>query len=171
MGARLQAIRPRKSPAYKLADFEKAMNRALDKTGTAMMRDFRRTVATWEHKPTFRVMAKVFKVGSRIVSITVGTDDEIYGYVSHGTKPHVIRAKPGGVLAFPSGYQAKTKPGRFLSGKGERFGPTVAAKEVKHPGTEPRKFDELVAERHKRLGTLEKNVQAEWNKLIAKSGK
>ncbi len=171
MGARLQAIRPRKSPAYKLPDFEKAMNRALDKTGTAMIRDFRRTVDTWETKPTFRVMAKMFKVGSRVVSITVGTDNEIYGYVSRGTKPHIIRAKNGGVLAFSGKFAAKTKPGRFLSKTGGSSGETVFTPEVHHPGTAPRRFEELVVERHQKLDTLEKNIQAEWDKLIAKGGK
>ena len=47
-----------------------------------------------------------------------------YGrFVHDGTKPHIIRAKTGGVLAFP--------------GAG---GVTVFAREVHHPGTRARPF-------------------------------
>ena len=168
MPVRLNAIRPRKSPAYKLADFERAMEAALEETGKAMIRDFKRTVATWEHKPDFQIMGKVFKVGSRVVSITVGTDDEIYGYVSLGTRPHIIQPRSKPTLLFRQGYRAKTKPGRFLSKPGGAYGDWVAAKEVRHPGNEPRGFEELVRERHEKRGTLEKAIQSRWNKLGAK---
>lgn len=171
MGARLQAIRPRKSPAYKTSDFDKAMERALDKTGKAMIRDFKRTVATWEDKPAFSILSRSYKIGRRGVSITVGTRDKIYRYVSRGTPPHIIRPRKAAALAFPGKFTPKTAPGRFLSKPGSRGGETVFAKEVRHPGTEARKFEELVAERHRKLGTLEKNIQTEWDKLIAKGGK
>lgn len=171
MGARLQAIRPRKSPVFQTADFNKALERALDKTGKTMIRDFKRTTATWEHKPSFSILDKQYRVGRRVVSITVGTHDPIYRYVSRGTPPHIIRPRNAAALAFPSGFTPKTKPGRFLSKPGGRSGETVFAQEVHHPGTEPRKFEELVAERHRKLGTLEKNIQTEWNKVFAKGGK
>lgn len=56
------------------------------------------------------------------------------GFVHDGTRPHVIRARPGGVLAFPGA------------------GGTVYAASVRHPGTRPRPFlknaaDEVVASR------------------------
>lgn len=166
---RLEAIRPRKSPAYNVADFNKALDKALTDTGKAMIRDFKRTTATWDHQPEFRISGKAFKVGRRLVSVTVGTDDAIYGYVSRGTKPHIIRPKKSTRLVFHNRYTAKTKPGRFLSKPGGASGDRVWATEVHHPGTEPRRFEELVAARHERLGTLPKNVQRRWDQLIRRS--
>ena len=56
------------------------------------------------------------------MSLYVGSNVEYAKYVHDGTSPHVIRARPGGVLAFPKG------------------GRTVFATYVNHPGTSPRPF-------------------------------
>ena len=107
--------------------------------------DFELTTATWEHQVKFE---RLVEVGPDKVEILVGTDDEIYKYVDEGTKPHDIpKYKPGNrLLAFPSGYKAKTFPGKLSSQKGGSFGPMVFAmasidKPIKHPGTKARNFD------------------------------
>jgi hypothetical protein len=76
--------------------------------------------------------------------VLVGTDDEIYGYVNEGTKPHTIWAKNARTLAFPSAYTPKTRPGHMTAGSGGASGPTVFAAEVHHPGTEARNFDKAI---------------------------
>jgi hypothetical protein len=51
--------------------------------------------------------------------------------VEYGTQPHIIRASPGGVLAFPGGG-----------------GSTVFAQEVHHPGTSPQPYMGPAFDRH-----------------------
>ena len=68
-------------------------------------------------------------------------------WIDQGTRAHPIRPKrPGGVLAFPSMYQAGSKPGNLYTNTAVSSGPTVFAKEVQHPGTEPRKWIEGLTE-------------------------
>jgi len=108
-----------------------------------IMLDFLLTTGTWEHDVKFE---KIVQVGPDSIEILVDTDDEIYGYVNNGTRPHVILPKKeGGVLAFPSAYSAKTTPGIASSHAGGSSGETVFAKGVLHPGTEARKFDEIIS--------------------------
>lgn len=103
--------------------------------------EYELTTATWKHQPKF-LKALTFEGG---VTIAVFTDDKIYGYVTRGTPPHpIFPKKPGGVLAFPSGYSAKTVPGMLGSRAGGPSGNTVFARGVMHPGTEARNFDELI---------------------------
>jgi hypothetical protein len=67
-------------------------------------------------------------------------------YVEFGTAPHVIRAKPGGVLAFPrTGSRRVTSKDGKVSGEFTFGGKTIKtdavfAKQVYHPGTQPQPF-------------------------------
>lgn len=164
----ISAIRPRKSTVLDAAAFLAAVGDGIEDTANAMIKDFERTTATWERQPVFQIMGKASRVGSRVVSVTVGTDDEIYGYVSNGTKPHLIRPKNGTILRFQTGYTAKTAPGRFLSTAGGASGAFAFAKEVHHPGSKPRRFNELIARKYQANGALAKNVQARINAVAAK---
>lgn len=55
-------------------------------------------------------------------------------YVELGTRPHVIRARPGHVLAWPAKGQAR------LSGSARRGAQMIFARKVNHPGTKPYPF-------------------------------
>jgi hypothetical protein len=79
-----------------------------------------------------KVLAPV-DTGALINSITTDVDADRLGGevgptvdygddVEYGTQPHIIRARPGGVLAFPGA------------------GGTVFAREVHHPGTAPQPY-------------------------------
>ena len=107
-------------------------------------KEFAKTYATWDHKPKFE---KRTYESSGYISGEVYTLDEIYGYVSRGTKgPYPIPKSGKRLLVFPSGYKAKTKPGSTYSAQGGSFGPLVFVQSVMHPGIkDPRKFDETVA--------------------------
>ena len=66
--------------------------------------------------------------------ITILTSDNRVVFFDRGTQPHIIRPKkPGGTLAFRAQQSFTYKDGS----KGQ-FGDLVFAKEVRHPGMEPR---------------------------------
>jgi hypothetical protein len=117
------------------------------KQGKYIQAEYRRTVATWTHKPKFET---VTDITGGDMTILVGTDDEIYLFVDEGTKAHPITPKannPRGLLFFQEGYVAKTVPRVLGSRAGGRFGAVVAAKAVRHPGTEARGFSQMIQEK------------------------
>lgn len=171
MAAGLTAIRPRKLPIYPEKDTLAAISTALEHTGKDLIVDFKKTTSTWSHKPDFRILESSGRIGGRFTSIEVGTDDPIFIYVDLGTKPHVIRAKQGRVLAFKTGFIAKTRPNRLLAQSGRAgAGPTVYARQVKHPGNKARNFSKMIQTKHQKRNTLAKYLQAEFDKLAASAG-
>jgi len=136
---KFRAIKPKtfKKAIFRDEIIDEAYSLAAD-----ILLEYELTTATWEHQPHFVHMVDI---GSDGVSILVGTDDRIYGYVNRGTPPHMIYPKkPGGVLAFRSGYSAKTSPNTLGSRAGGPSGGMVYARGVPHPGTEPRNFDTII---------------------------
>jgi hypothetical protein len=116
----------------------RVVENALSAAALGAKADFGVTTQTWSNKPRFTIIRKT---GERIV----GTSDEVYGYVDHGTRAHVIRARANKPLAFKTGYRAKTSPGRIASTSGGASGDSVFARAVNHPGTKARKFSETIA--------------------------
>jgi hypothetical protein len=159
---RIEAIKPKDTNAAKI--FKEAYETALRATAKEVQRDLEATTATWEThvKFTVRVTSRRGELG-----ITVSTKNEIYKYVNYGTKPHVIRPKKGKVLAFQSGYKAKTRPSVIGSKPGGSFGATVIAKEVHHPGSEARLFDVAIARR--RQVSLKSRMDAAFVKAARKA--
>lgn len=136
-----------KPKAFNAKAFRDNFNRAMKKTADDMEKDFKRTVKTWEHKVNFK---KEMEASAHSISVHVSTDDPIYRYVNEGTKPHDIWAgaytgKSGKkALAFPGTFSAKTAPGVLDAKGGSSGGGTVHTPFVSHPGTEARKFDEVI---------------------------
>lgn len=143
MAIKFRAILP---TYYDESAFVAAAERVLSKTGKDFREGFEQSVDGWEHQVKFDTQTQI---NGRQARVIVGTNDEIYGYVNHGTKPHDIRPKNKGRLNFRTGYRAKTRRGSLRSGPGGASGGWVSAKKVKHPGTEPRNFDEEVVRRTK----------------------
>jgi len=131
-----------------------------------ILKDFRKTTETWEHEPQFD---RLIQVGPASVEILVGTDDKIYRYVDEGTKPHLIPKGRPGLLAFPSGYVAKTTVNVIGSKAGGSYGDTVFVHgQVHHPGTKARNFDKLI---QKKWGPLyKKRMEAAMRKATKASG-
>lgn len=133
-----------KPARFKDKAFKSAMRVAARAAGKEMEKDFKKTVATWKKKPKFE---KIVAVDPN-VEVLVGTDNEIYGYVNDGTRPHPIFAKRAKALSFRWGgkgsYRPKTKPRFIGSVPGGPTGPRVAFPYVQHPGTKARKFDETI---------------------------
>ena len=126
---------------FQSAAFRKAIEAAANRAGNDILKDFKATTSTWKHKPGFE---KIVSYSPSPVEIMVATDDEIYGYVNNGTRPHPIFPKNAKALAFPGVYSAKTTPGVIGSKPGGSSGPTVFAAYVQHPGTEARHFDKVI---------------------------
>lgn len=145
-------------------EYQRAIEQAVDKTANLIHRDYRSTVATWEHKVTFT--QTVDKRGG-VFAIEVSTDDDIYGYVDRGTRPHVIRPKRARALRFRGGYRAKTRVGVIGSRQGGAFGATVHAMSVNHPGFPGRKFSETI--RRRRRTTLQQEASQNIAKIARKA--
>jgi hypothetical protein len=130
---------PRQPLAKALGD---AVLATLADEGRQAKRNFERTVATWESRPTFAIRrAGVFG------PLDVFTSNEIYYYITHGTRPHIIRPKRAKRLRFnTAGFVPKTMTGRLDVGAGQKAGPPLAYRmSVQHPGTDARDFDKQVA--------------------------
>lgn len=125
-----------------------------------MLRDLESTVRTWDHKPAFDVT--ITNQGGDY-SITAGTDNLIYLWVSGGTKPHTIAARRSPYLIFQGGYRAKTRVGIIGSQAGGRDpnGEWFRKKQVKHPGFKGRGFIPNIAKRR------QKTLEQEQRQAIA----
>jgi hypothetical protein len=131
---------------FRSAAVRDAFQDAMDEVGRGIKEDYEETTRTWAHKVEFEAD---FKVTRQEASGTVSTDDEIYGYVENGTRPHIIAAVNAPSLAFQGLYTAKTMPGTLGARQGGKSGPMVYAQVVHHPGTEPRDFTKIIEKRWK----------------------
>lgn len=146
-------ITPKRSDLPSSKAYQQAIKKAVEKTARLVQRDLQSTTKTWNHKVKFEV---VVDESGGDYAIVAGTDDKIYGYVNDGTEPHIIRAKNGGFLYFRGGYQTKTRPGFIGSYAGGRgSGDWVKQRVVLHPGTKPRRFNELIQKRRQATAVQE----------------
>lgn len=140
----LRAIVP-SGKLYESARMQMAIHGALDKVGQGMLRTYQEIVSNWKTKVVFAV--KVTVNGSQAM-VEVWTENEIYGYVTEGTKPHIIVPRRARMLRFQTGYRAKTSPRSIKSGAGGAFGDVAFAHLVHHPGTQARHFERNVMKRY-----------------------
>ena len=171
---------------FKVDEIRLELLNALRSEGRQIKKDFQKSTRTWKHKPVFET-----KVSLRRTTATgfveVKTDDEIYGYVNHGTgiwsgrgkypiRPKVRRRGPrgrfrraAGSLAFPSKFGPKTRPGKINAGSGSRGGPMVFTKQVMHPGIRPRKFDQAIVNRINKTRRFQNRIDKAIARGLAKS--
>jgi hypothetical protein len=116
---------------------------AMRKTGTKIKKDFEKTTKTWDKKPKFEVVVSLTGPGPVVL---VDTDDQVYLWVSKGTKgPYPIPKAGPGLLAFRPGYHPKTVPNVLGSRAGGAYGDKIIRNmQVMHPGIKPRNFDKMV---------------------------
>lgn len=148
-----------KGPIVDLAKVQAALDAEMKNQGQKVKALYEQVTSTWQHKPAFVV--EVSRDGVR-----VGTNDEIFGYVNLGTKPHIIRPKGAKVLSFMAGgFVPKTMP-RSLTASAGRPGQSQAfAHEVHHPGTKPRNIDATIGRK------LAKSYGADLQKAIERAVK
>lgn len=144
-----------------LGKLEGAKDRAVDTMADEAIVLYRKTTATWRHKPQFRK-----RKTARGVQIT--TDDKVFNWIDRGTRPHIITAKNAPMLIFRWPYKAATKP-RVIGSTQARRGNNWARKfSVRHPGTKPRHFtDEITKRINKRSKSI---MQAEIKRSINAEG-
>lgn len=126
------------------ADYARAIQKAAEKTANLTKRDLEATVRTWKHKPVFDVTVEQH---GDTYSITASTDDEIYGYVDSGTRPHIIRPRRSRYLRFRVGGAPKTRTGIIGSQSGSPGTDWRSPFFVLHPGGKARNFTKTIAKR------------------------
>ncbi len=128
----------------------KAIDNGMKATAKGIAVDFKVTTQTWKHKPKFETES------TGPLGYIVGTDDDIYNFVSGGTRPHIITPKNGKVLTWVgAAYRPKTAPRVIGSKKGGNDNTIVYTKIVHHPGNKARDFEFVIAEKwQKEIGTI-----------------
>ena len=145
---------------------QRAMKQAAQTAGREMLRRFRRTTGSWRHKPHFEVLQESTPSS---VTVMAGTDDPIYRFVDQGTRPHTIEPIGQGYpLRFQEGYRAKTMPGVLGSSQGGPTGATVRAMRVRHPGTKPRGFTQMIFKEVRSL-TVDLLVKLVHNQMVKRA--
>jgi len=158
-----RAIRP---SAFNLPALESQIRTAQRQWMTKVVKEYQKTTEHWKHKVAFSGQLTERGIATKI---EVGYNDEVYGYVDEGTRPHVIRPKSaGGVLAFPSSSAPKTRPGSLKSTAGTRGSVDVFTRKVNHPGTKAREFSKQIKSKMEPI--LESDMQAAMGRGAKKSG-
>ena len=142
----------RRGAGFSNRAFKREITNELKFFGKDVKREFDGVVSDWtaKNRPKF-----VVETRTKSDEITVivrpfkrRKASRIFKWVDEGTRPHVIRPKPGnktGRLFFRTGYQPKTLPvAKAHAGPGIATGPLVIAKSVRHPGTKPRLFTQTI---------------------------
>jgi len=130
-----------KPKAIKVKAMRKVLLNEMTKSGKDIKKDFEKTTSTWKTNVAFDIVTDLDPKGPQVL---VGTDNEIYGFVDKGTKPHSIRPKRARILRFQSGYKAKTSVNKIGASSGGPFGDNVFARSVNHPGTKARNFTSIL---------------------------
>ena len=139
---------------------------ALRSEGRQVQKDFNRTVATWEHKPTFETKIKLGRQDP-VPEVTVWTDDENYARVEYGTRPHIIAPKNAKALYYQEDFTPKTQPRVIDSKTGGKSGNYVVRGAVQHPGFEARQFSEEIKKLHD--ATFQEHVESEIARGVAQA--
>lgn len=134
-----------------------AITNSLNATARAIQTDFNVTAQTFDDKPTFAIASPT------PYTRDISTDNENYTRLNQGTRPHVISPRPGGTLVFRTPFKSKTLPRTIASGSGSKGGNVVfTRKPINHPGTAPRQFDSVIAEKWRKEfpATLQRAIDA-----------
>jgi hypothetical protein len=139
----LEPILPKKNP-FDPARYKAEIDAATITAKNGIQADYRKTVATWDHKPTFYTTRRGY-------IWYIGTKDKIYSYVELGTPPHLIpkTINPNKRLAyFKTGFRPKSRVGYIASYGGAKASSNFRRPyQVHHPGTKARKFSEKIKEK------------------------
>lgn len=140
------------------------------KTGPDIRRLFEKTTRGWSNRPNFlqKFTSKVGYVSVMVWPSGSNKAGNIYALVNNGAGPHTITPRSRGLLRFQRGYRAATRPRILSSRSPSRYGETVSAHLVRHPGFEAREFDATIAEQY--AGTFAADMQNVIHVAVVKSG-
>jgi hypothetical protein len=130
----------------KIRDVQTSIDVALVKASALIRAQLDVGTAGWEqeNKPAWKITGPRTRGTAR--EWEMSTESTPYLWVNDGTKgpypiPKTGVQPPRRPLRFKTGYVPKTTPGSpFSSGPGVAVGPWRSAKQVMHPGIEPRDF-------------------------------
>ena len=159
MKLRADAVVP-KDLVVDIKKMKRVVDNAMDGSALSAKVDFDTTTRTWRKRPKFLIKKPKFGVRD------IYTINEIYSYLSGGTRAHIIRPRRrGGRLAFfRTGFRAKTRVRYIGSNKGSPASSNfVRPESVMHPGFPAREFDiEIQKKWQKQLNkTLQRAIDAE----------
>lgn len=112
-------------------------------------------VADWATEIEFGARKVISEQGITVYIFAKGENKDIWGYVTRGTRPHVIKPKrPGYPLRFkwggPGSYKPKTTTAPSFGGPGKvQGGKTVRFAAVNHPGNKRRPLPAAIARKYK----------------------
>ena len=159
-------FKPKLPKALNQAAMFAAMVKYMDLLVKEIEYDFKQTVKTWEEKPDFDVRKSI---GFVKIKVSVTTDDEVYLWVSRGTKPHLITPlDPDGVLVYQEEYHPKTHIGLIEATDGGEEGELVFSKYALHPGIEARNFDVTIREKWENIFAL--YLESMFREVAGRSG-
>lgn len=124
-------------------ELDKVIERELEKEIKKTLADFQTATSTWRNQPDFQI-----ETGKERAAVF--TDDEIFGYVDEGTRPHEIKPRYAKALRFNASFVPKTVPNRLKAGAGGSGPPVVYSQGVQHPGNKPRNITKIIADRSQR---------------------
>lgn len=128
---RMEPIIPAKA-IFNPAEVSRVIERTLDRQAKLVQTDFNKTTSTWQHGVPFYIAASI---GERVIA----TSDDIYRYVSEGTKVRRVIMTPN--------FSPKSKRrfiGASVGAGGVAFGPS---KRINRPGIKAREFAEAIADK------------------------
>lgn len=105
----------------------------LEQIGKYLVENMKKELKFEIGKPTKLTEAIKYRLEKN--KVIVYTDNEILTFIEKGTKSHIIRPKKAQALSFRAGNS-----GTYKNGGKFQFGDRIFAKEVHHPGTDPRPF-------------------------------
>lgn len=112
---------------------------------------FERVTNPWDNPPEFQARKRIRADHYSVYVYPTGPNADIWKYVSHGTRPHVIKPKGKGYqLKFkwggPGSYKPRTTTSGGYKGPGKVIGgKTVKFWQVNHPGNKARNFETHIA--------------------------
>lgn len=109
---------------------EAAIDSALDKTAGEVLDDFHKTTATWHHQPAF-------KIDKGASERKIFTSDDIYFFVSGGTRVRRVIMTPG--------FSPKTRYRWIGSGAGAGGVMAGPSRRINRPGIKAREFEKAIA--------------------------
>lgn len=133
------------APLWSAKFVEREVKKAQHEFAKQAIKEHEEVTKYWETEVEFRAIEK-YDV-SREASVGIFTKSDVWRYVDKGTKPHIIRPKRKPVLAFRTPFSPKTTPRSLRTTRGYLGDTWVHAKEVHHPGTQPRQFSVMIGKK------------------------
>lgn len=146
-----QIIKP-KRPVFRAAEQQRVVANTLSGIAKGIAADFGVTTQTWDERPHIAIE------GSGIDERIIKVESDIYAMLDKGTRAHTIKpkkivtdkrtGKPRLVrLHFKTPFRSKTLPNQIMSRGGSKGGTEVFSRGVRHPGTRPRNWSKVIAQK------------------------